>query len=273
MPYIRRHMCGMPCEEPQMNSRSAVSSCSSGSGTRERKRRLPARAGIQAVLLSGFVLFPFVARAQQEAARFQQDPVEHVAARLLVAMAILGIGVVIYSLLKYKGAAVGPVSWGLLIAGVVAFPLLISGIGTILVFERAERVEFCASCHLTMKSFVDDMKDPKSNSLAALHFKNRYIPDNQCYECHTAYGLFGTVEAKKEGIHDVYAYYTRTFHLPIKLRHPYPSNDCLKCHAASAKWIALHEDYKDALFSGEATCMQCHAGSNPAHNIAQTVTP
>lgn len=243
--------------------------------SRRRERNEPSRtrAATQFFVAAGFFLFPFIARAQQEAERFQQDPVEHVGARVLVAIAIAGIGVVTYSLLKYRGAAVGPVSWGLLIAGAVAFPMLISGVGTILVFEKAERVEFCASCHLTMKSFVDDMHDPKSNSLAALHFKNRYIPDDQCYACHTSYGLFGTVEAKKEGMNDVYKYYTRTFHLPIKLRHPYPNSDCLKCHAGSAKWIESHADYKDALFSGKASCMDCHAQDNPAHNIAQNVTP
>jgi cytochrome c nitrite reductase small subunit len=230
-------------------------------------------AVIRTLLVAVPTLFPFTARAQEDAGRFQQDPVELVAARVLVALAIIGIVVVTYSLLKYRGAAVGPVSWGLLLAGAVGFPMLITGVGTILVFERAERVEFCASCHLTMKSFVDDMKNPTSNSLAALHYRNRYIPDNQCYSCHTSYGLFGTVEAKKEGLNDVYKYYTRTFHLPIKLRHPYPNTDCLKCHAGSAKWIASHEEYKDALFSGEATCMQCHADSNPAHNIAQNLKP
>jgi cytochrome c nitrite reductase small subunit len=240
---------------------------------RARNQPLVTRAGIRILLAGGIFLFPLVARAQQEAERFQQDPVEHVAARVLVALAIIGIAVVIYSLLKYRGAAAGPVSWGLLIAGAVAFPMLISGVGTILVFQKAERVEFCASCHLTMKSFVDDMHDQKSNSLAALHFKNRYIPDDQCYACHTSYGLFGTVEAKKEGMNDVYKYYTRTFHLPIKLRHPYPNSDCLKCHAGSAKWIASHEDYKDALYAGKASCMDCHAQDNPAHNVAQNVTP
>jgi len=241
-------------------------------GTRETRSRWSTAEWVGALLSVGFV-FPFVTAAQQEAARFQQDPVEQVGARVLVTLAIIGIAVVTYSLLKYRGAAVGPVSWGLLIAGAVAFPMLITGVGTILVFERAERVEFCASCHITMKAFVDDMKDPKSDSLAALHFKNRYIPDDQCYSCHTSYGLFGTVEAKKEGLNDVYKYYTRTFHLPIKLRHPYPNNDCLKCHAGSAKWIASHEDYKDAVFSGKATCMQCHADSNPAHKLAQNIKP
>jgi hypothetical protein len=241
--------------------------------TQGQGRRLLRAAIVRTVLLSGFVLFPALARAQEEGARFQQDPVEQVAARLLVALAIIGILVVTYSLIRYRGAAVSPASWGVLLAGAVALPLLITGVGTILVFGRAERVEFCASCHLTMKPFVDDLKNPTSKSLAALHYRNRYIPDNQCYNCHTSYGLFGTVQAKKEGLNDVYKYYTRTFHLPIELRHPYPNTDCLKCHAGSAKWIASHEDYKDALFSGEATCMQCHAESNPAHIIAQNAKP
>ena len=224
-------------------------------------------------LLLGFLLFlAFACQAQQqEGVQFQQDPVEHVAARLLVGVSFLGIAVVLYSLFKYRGAAIGPVSWVLLIVGAVGIPLFITGVGTILVFERAERVEFCASCHVTMKVFVDDMKDPASKSLAALHFKNKYIPDNQCYACHTSYGLFGTVEAKKEGLNDVYKYYTRTFHLPIQLRHPYPNTDCLKCHAGSAKWLSAHEDYKDQIFSGEATCMQCHADTNPAHTVVQSL--
>lgn len=242
-------------------------------GTQRHHRRWSTRASMRALLLSGFVLIPFIARAQQEAMRFQQDPVEHFAARLLAFVAILGIGIVLYSLLKHRGTAVGPVSWGLLLLGAVVFPLSMTGVGTILVFERAERVEFCNSCHLTMKSFVDDMKNPSSNSLASLHYKNRYIPDDQCYGCHTSYGIFGTVEAKEEGLNDVYKYFTRTYHLPIKLRHPYPNTDCLKCHAGSVKWIAAHEDYKDALFSGDMTCMQCHADSNPAHNIAQSAKP
>jgi cytochrome c nitrite reductase small subunit len=242
--------------------------------TEARRQRAPIALAIRPVALSIIlVLFPLVARAQQEEARFQQDPVETAAVRLLVVLAAVGIGLVIYSLLKYKGAVEGAASWGLLIAGTAAFPLLITSVGSILVFQRAERVEFCASCHLTMKAFVDDMKNPKSDSLAALHFKNRYIPDDQCYTCHTSYGLFGTLEAKEEGLNDVYKYYTRTFHLPIKLRHQYPNGDCLKCHAGSTKWLAAHEEFKAAVFTGEASCMQCHADSSPAHKVAQNIAP
>jgi nitrate/TMAO reductase-like tetraheme cytochrome c subunit len=219
------------------------------------------------LLLMGATLIPLAGRAQQEAAKFQEDPVDQYGSRFLTAMIVAGIILVLYSLIRYRGNAAGPASWGLLILGVGIVPALTSGFGTVLVFQRAEHVEFCLSCHLTMKSYVEDMENPKSVSMAALHFKNRYIPDNQCYVCHTSYGMFGTVKAKESGIIDVYKYYTRTFHLPIKLREAYPNTDCLKCHAGSVKWQASHEDYKDAVFSGEMTCMQCHGVDHPAHNI------
>ncbi len=182
-------------------------------------------------------------------------------------MVVVGIGLVLFSLIRYRGGTARAGSWAVLIVGVGILPMILSGVGTILVFQRAERVDFCLSCHLTMKPFVTDMKNPKSNSLAAIHYTNRYIPDDQCYVCHTSYGVNGTVQAKKEGMIDVYKYFTHTYHLPIKLRHPYPNNDCLKCHAGSAKWAVAHTDFKDALFAGSMTCMQCHADSNPAHNV------
>lgn len=224
------------------------------------------KIGPRAFLVAVLTLLPVLLRAQ-EASRFQQDPVEHFGARFLTAVIVLGICVVVYSIIRYRGRTAGAVSWGLLALGVGIFPVLSSGVGTVLVFERAERVEFCQSCHLTMKSYVDDMKNPKSESLAALHYKNRYIPYNQCYVCHTSYGMFGTVQAKKEGMHDVWVYYTRTFKLPIKIRHPYPNTDCLKCHAGSVKWLGVHSDFKDSLFSGETSCLDCHGSTNPAHNV------
>ncbi len=199
---------------------------------------------------------------------FQQDPVDYYGSRFLAVLIVAGIALVLYSLIRYRGRAAGPVPWGVLLAGVAVLPILVTSAGTVLALQRAERVEFCASCHLTMKPFVDDMKNPKSGSLASLHYANRYIADNQCYVCHTSYGLFGTFEAKKEGLHDVFAYYTRSFHLPVKLKHPYPNGDCLKCHGESVKWLASHADFKDQVFSGELSCLQCHAVKTPAHSVA-----
>lgn len=200
---------------------------------------------------------------------FQHDPVEYYGARFLTGILIVAIGLVLYSLVRYRGRIAGPVSWGLLIAGVLILPSISLLFGTLLVFERAERVEFCASCHLTMRPYVEDMKNLQSASLAAIHYKNRFIPSNQCYDCHTSYGMFGTVEAKMDGVLDVYKYYTRTFRLPIKMRRPYPNNDCLKCHAESAKFAGSHQEFKEELFAGKSTCMQCHGESNPAHILSR----
>jgi hypothetical protein len=87
-------------------------------------------------------------------------------------------------------------------------------------------------------------------------------------------GFPGTLEAKEQGVIDVYRYYTHTFHLPLKLRHPYRDRDCLKCHAEATKWIAAHQDCQEAIFAGKMSCMQCHAEANPAHNVvAQELHP
>ena len=204
---------------------------------------------------------------------FQLDPVEYYGSRALTGVLVFGISIVLYSLIRYRGRTSGPLSWGLLIVGVAVVPSISLAFGTVLVFEKAEKVEFCASCHLAMQAYVDDMKDPKSISLAALHYKNSYISANQCYTCHTSYGMFGTVEAKLSGMNDLYKYYTRTFHVPIKMRLAYPNGDCLKCHAGSVKWPEFHQDFKEQLFKGEMACLDCHRDSHPAHTLAQAQTP
>src|SRR5271155_2395947 len=99
-------MFRMPCAGIQMKRKSLLASYGSNLMIRDEKGRMPRRAFTQGAVLAGFLLFPSLAGAQQEATRFQQDPVEQVGARLLVALAVIGIGLVIYSLVKYKGAAI-----------------------------------------------------------------------------------------------------------------------------------------------------------------------
>jgi len=210
------------------------------------------------------------APAASEGAQFQRDPVEHYTTQILTGLIVVGAALVLYSLLRYRGRTQGFASWALLLTGVMVLPVFTGMVGTVLVFEKAEQVQFCASCHLTMKPYIDDMTGKESPSLAAIHYKNRYIPANQCYECHTSYGMHGTVGAKMSGMIDTYKYYTGTYELPIKMRHPYPNDDCLKCHADSKKWQEqdLHKDNKDALFKNEMKCMDCHADmTGPAHVI------
>ena len=210
--------------------------------------------------------------AQNATAPFQQDPVESLASKVLAWAAIIGILLALYTLGRVLlGHSLGLFFKTLFVVSVVMMPLLVLSTGMVLVFTRAERVEFCGTCHLTMKPYVEDMKNPKSEGLAAIHYRNQYIHSNQCYECHTSYGMFGTVEAKWAGMIDVYKYYTRTFKLPIKMRHAYPNGDCLKCHAQSAKWLSFneHTGAKEDLFSERMACQDCHGITHPAHPISQ----
>ncbi len=200
---------------------------------------------------------------------FQNDPAEYYGSRFLLTMLALGAGLVLYSLLRYRGRLQNTASWLLLVAGVVAVPSIATMFGTLLVFERAERVEFCGSCHLAMQAYVDDMNNPKSASLAAIHYRNRYVPRNQCYTCHTSFGLFGTVQAKIAGVIDVHKYYMGSFRRQISMREPYRNDDCLKCHAGAVKWSVNHAAVRDSILAGKETCLGCHGKAHPAHTLGK----
>src|SRR5260370_20623533 len=123
--------------------------------------RLPRNAMIASVFAEALIY-----GEDSKMASFQIDPVEVWGSRLLITTICIGIALLLFTLFRYRGSPTGAVSWGLLAAGIALVPLMSTGLGTLLVFDRAERVEFCASCHLTMQSFVDDMRDSKSERLA-----------------------------------------------------------------------------------------------------------
>ena len=216
-----------------------------------------------------FLLFPAGAFAQagDVAALFQRDPVEEHGARLLTGILALGIGLILYSLVRYRGRVQGSTTWAVFTFALIVLPFAVIAFGSILVFQRAEKVSFCGSCHLAMDAYVKDLLDPGSSSLAAVHYKNRYIAANQCYACHTSYGLFGTIEAKIAGIWEVQKYYTRSFGPQLRMRKPYRNDDCLKCHAGAIRWGKAHEEFRDVVFHGEISCLKCHGQEHPAHMV------
>src|SRR5262249_23193986 len=127
-----------------------------------------------------------------------------------------------------------------------------------------ETVRACGGCHV-MTGHVEDLQNTASESLAAVHFKNRYIRENQCYTCHSDYGMLGTVSAKRDGVRHVMHYVAGTYTLPTKIRSPYQNVRCLGCHGESQKFLksAGHaEDVRPQLMSGGVSCLDCHA---PAH--------
>jgi nitrate/TMAO reductase-like tetraheme cytochrome c subunit len=131
--------------------------------------------------------------------------------------------------------------------------------------EGTATVKSCGSCH-AMTPFVEDLQNVKSDTLAATHFKNRYIQENQCYTCHSNYGLAGTAAAKLAGLGHVWRYVTGRYTVPIKIARPYPNVRCLGCHGASQKFLTSEGHPKEelpSLMDGKTSCLDCHGPAHP----------
>lgn len=183
---------------------------------------------------------------------------------LTVIVCVLILAGIVVARVVYKNRQTeGTVLWVHLLA-LGIFPLLMLVFGNFAVLEYATQQQFCATCHLTMQPYIDDLHRPNSKSLAARHFQDRFAPGTECYACHADYGIHGTFEAKLAGLRDVYKYYTRTFHLPIKMPRPYQNQLCLKCHDGSRKFLAddshTGPDGKVSadLVRNETRCTECH---------------
>jgi cytochrome c nitrite reductase small subunit len=131
-------------------------------------------------------------------------------------------------------------------------------------FEGVHEVNACASCHV-MLPMVNDMRNPASETLAAVHYKNKYIAEDQCYHCHSDYGLGGDLEAKMTGFRHLARYTTRTYTEPIKARVKVNNTSCLHCHEGTPKWIAVepHIEARKDLVANQTMCIDCHGDAHP----------
>ena len=162
--------------------------------------------------------------------------------------------------------------------GLLALPVFLLLFGSFATFERSKKVEFCQSCHTAMDLYVNDMKNGESDTLAALHYKNRYIRGAECYNCHVNYGVFGAIQAKLTGLKHLYYWVT---HSPtaigqeqIKLYGAYQNDLCLRCHAGSRAFLeaddGAHVDMQEGLLekdeNGEPIipCLDCHGPAHPS---------
>jgi hypothetical protein len=64
---------------------------------------------------------------------------------------------------------------------VILVPLMVAFLSFAHGLEGSTTVAACGSCHV-MTPFVQDLQNVKSHTLAATHFKNRYILDHQAAE-------------------------------------------------------------------------------------------
>lgn len=189
---------------------------------------------------------------------------------------VFSVLLTLFVLVSRRGRLMENQSKWLLFVGLCVLPVpvlfLSSGVG----MEESKAVSFCSSCHAPMGPFVDDMMDRESDNLAAVHFKNRYIQSNQCWTCHSDYGIAGTGKAKMRGlIHISYATFD-TWEPPIALPKPYNWRICLDCHAESALFEAprgdeeAHEGVLTAVLESEMTCGDCHGLAHPERETRST---
>ncbi len=177
----------------------------------------------------------------------------------LIAIALWKKSVGLGSIVSFTSAKV------VLLILLFAFPMASVGTANYFLFEDTKRVDSCAQCHV-MRPMVDDMRDPKSQTLAARHYKFHWIQKDNCYQCHTDYGLHGNVQAKMDGARHLLKYVTRTYDEPIAYRkRAYNNSNCLQCHEGVAAWEAVfsHQVLRDRLKRSETSCTSCHGVPHP----------
>ena len=179
---------------------------------------------------------------------------------IIFAVVNLVLLAVVWRLVRRRG--VTSVSKALLFGSILVLPVMVVFLATAHGMQESMTVDACGHCHV-MKGHVADLRNPASDSLAAVHYKNRYILADQCYTCHSDYGMFGTVRAKMEGLGHVWHNTTGSYPKPIKIAHPYSNTRCLGCHGGAANFMAKHEKEQVArLMTGKDSCLDCHG---PAH--------
>lgn len=189
-----------------------------------------------------------------------------------IGFALLNLILLALAWKSLRSSSVTPTSRGWLFVAVGLVPVMVAFLSFAHGLEESATVSACGSCHV-MAPFVQDLENVKSDTLAAIHFKNRYIRENQCYTCHSNYGLGGTIKAKFEGLGHVWRYTVGTYTSPIKIADPYPNVRCLGCHGASQKFLnaAGHpkEDMR-SLMDGTMPCIGCHGPAHPEQKKADS---
>lgn len=198
---------------------------------------------------------------------FSEDPGMRLISYVAFGLCLLTIVLVVYKVITLRrNTSIGVTTrWIFLLTFIILSPLtyfISFGIG----IEKAKPVEFCNSCHI-MKSHVDDMKDPDSESIASRHYNYRWISDDQCYTCHSDYGLYGAVGAKIDGIRHIMDYYILGYPKKLKIRGTYNNERCLFCHAPVKDYqdVEEHEKYAAEIKSSEQSCFgaDCHVAPHP----------
>lgn len=178
--------------------------------------------------------------------------------------ALLGIVVLVLVEFAYRDRLDRAAYHWALFVGLLALPGLALIGTTETVFEETKTVASCNTCHV-MEPFVDDLRDPESATLAARHYQNKWIATHQCYQCHTTYGVHGTLAAKRDGFRHWLLYVTRTWPDPIEYAGSYPNENCTDCHAGTPAFeeVESHDALRNDLTTDRVSCATCHGPPHP----------
>lgn len=152
----------------------------------------------------------------------------------------------------------------LMIVSLFVLPVIV-GLGTsATVLETTKTVQSCGTCHV-MDPFVNDLYNPESTTLAARHYKNGWISEYQCYNCHTTYGAHGTFEGKRDGFRHWLLFVTGTWEEPISFAGSYPNMNCTSCHSGTTAFrdVPSHRALSSKLRADEVSCTSCHGPPHP----------
>lgn len=153
----------------------------------------------------------------------------------------------------------------LALCGLLVIPTATVGVAGYHLFDGIKETRSCMQCHV-MHPMGNDMHDPESSSLAARHFRNKWIPEKHCYACHVDYGLSGTLKAKMDGFRHLARYTSGTYHEPIRYKGTFNNHNCLYCHEGTPKFTAIssHHTVKEQLETSEMSCTNCHGAAHPS---------
>ncbi len=153
----------------------------------------------------------------------------------------------------------------LALAGLFAVPVATVGVANYHVFDGVKEVRACNTCHV-MTPMVTDMHDPNSTTLAARHYNHKWIPKQQCFNCHADYGMSGSLEAKGDGYRHLARYTSGLYTEPIVFRGVFNNHNCLTCHASTEKFetVASHNTVRVRLEANRMSCLNCHGKAHPS---------
>jgi len=157
----------------------------------------------------------------------------------------------------------GAYSVALLMLPVFAYVL-----GDVFLLEESKQAEFCGSCHTAMSPLFESLESD-TDTLATIHYQRGAVDRGEaCYQCHSGFGTYGTLNAKLSGIKHMVSTLTGDYEYPLELHGKFDLASCLSCHATSVSFRAegAHRDpdLQRQLLAGDLSCADsCHPPAHP----------